>query len=723
MLVGGIAFGLIAGLLAGGRLGNLVEVRLRWMGVIFVAVIVRFGTEAALARDIPLAETLRLPLLVGAYLILLAALWINRRLPGMAIAMVGILSNGAVIAVNGGRMPIWEPSLAAAGLTAADVSSQLHILLRPELSTGFLAALGPLSDVIPIPLPIVQNVASVGDVVISFGLAFFLFATVVRTPTEARVEARERLAAMAPDGLSHAVRLQRAPGSGTGGTGGTGGAGWAGGTGGTGGGGIGGGRGLAGVVRGETGLAAGLAEASVLDRPAMLGGSSPGLAEPSLSPSQFQTYDDAAALSALSAATVALPGQVGGLAVRLRHHPYVRLALDTSFSAIWTSGVISLFGDRIHQVALAVIVFGITKSPVALGFVFVAATLPNLLLGPISGTLVDRWDQKQVLVVSDLLRAAVVVLIPIAAVTNILFAYPLVFLVTSISIFFRPAREAIMPRIVPEDELLTANSANWLAENLADIVGYPLAGLFVTFLGNSLPLAFWIDAVTYLASALLILTVAIPPVQRSAAAVAGGILAEMRVGWRFLRGETVLLANTMQAVVAQFTAGVLLAITLVYVQNVLQRGSYSAPAVYALLEAGIGIGSLVGGFAMGLLGARLGKGRMVIAGYAVYGACVMALGLTGNVAVAIALMVGVGISNMVYIIPSQTLFQQRTPRDMIGRVVGMRFSLVFGSLTLAMAMGGFLAAAFGPAVVILAFGALTCTAGLAGLLVPALRNA
>ena len=694
MLLGGIAVGLVAGLLSGGRLGNLVEVRLRWMGVIFLAVVVRFGTEAALARSIPVAETLRFPLLVGAYLILVAALWINRRLPGMAIALVGILSNGAVIAVNGGRMPIWEPSLTAAGLTAADVSSQLHILLRPELSTGFMAALGPLSDVIPIPLPIVQNVASVGDVVISFGLAFFLFATVVRTPAEAQVEGDERLAAMALDGASHAVRLRRVRGDGGAWTGGTGSR-----------------RGLAGVVRAETGLTAGLAEASILDRPAMLGGSFPGLVEPSLSASQ------------LSAATIALPGQAGGLVGRLRRHPYVRLALDTSFSAIWTSGVISLFGDRIHQVALAVIVFGITKSPVALAFVFVAATLPNLLLGPISGTLVDRWDQKQVLVVSDLLRAAVVILIPIAAVTNILLVYPLVFLVTSISIFFRPAREAIMPRIVPDDELLTANSANWLAENLADIVGYPLAGLFVTFLGNSLPLAFWIDAVTYLVSALLILTVSVPPVLRSAEAVAEGILAEMRVGWRFLRGETVLLANTMQAVVAQFTAGVLLATTLVYVQDVLQRGSYSTAAVYAVLEAGIGVGSLVGGFAMGLLGGRLGKGRMVIAGYAVYGACVMALGLTGNVAVAIALMVGMGVSNMVYVIPSQTLFQQRTPRDMIGRVVGMRFSLVFGSLTLAMATGGFLAAALGPAIVILAFGALTLTAGLAGLLVPALRNA
>ncbi len=124
-----------------------------------------------------------------------------------------------------------------------------------------------------------------------------------------------------------------------------------------------------------------------------------------------------------------------------------------------------------------------------------------------------------------------------------------------------------------------------------------------------------------------------------------------------------------------------------------------------------------------MLGPRLAKGRLIILGYAAYGACIVGLGLTGNVAAALGLAVGVGISNMVYIIPSQTLFQQRTPGDMIGRVVGIRFSLVFASLSVAMALSGFLVDAFGVATVLTAFGASTMLAGLAGLLVPALRDA
>jgi hypothetical protein len=188
VLLGGIALGLIAGLLAGGRLSNLLEVRLRWMAVIFLAVFVRYATEAALSRELPLAETLRVPLLVASYGILLLGTWSNRRLPGMSIAFVGILSNAIVIAVNGGHMPVWAPSLVASGLTPADVSGPLHILLPPTVDAEFLARLGPLADVVPIPLPLVRNVASIGDVVVSLGLGFFLFATVLRTPAQAASE-------------------------------------------------------------------------------------------------------------------------------------------------------------------------------------------------------------------------------------------------------------------------------------------------------------------------------------------------------------------------------------------------------------------------------------------------------------------------------------------------------------------------------------------------------
>ena len=102
MLIVGIILGLVLGLAAGGTLGNLATIRLRSTWLLLVAVVVRYGTEGLLTADVPLVETLRLPLLASAFGFLLVALWANRSYPGLSLAFVGILSNATVIVVNGG---------------------------------------------------------------------------------------------------------------------------------------------------------------------------------------------------------------------------------------------------------------------------------------------------------------------------------------------------------------------------------------------------------------------------------------------------------------------------------------------------------------------------------------------------------------------------------------------------------------------------------------------
>ena len=706
MLIGGVALGLIAGFLLGGDIGNLITNtrRLRWLAVLVLGAIVRFGTEAALNAGVGPVEALRLPLFAFAFGLLLAGCWANRREPGFVIAFVGIAANLVPIILNGGFMPIWSPSLTAAGFTPADVHSAFHTIIGADLDASFLIHGGPLGDVIPIPIPFIQNVASVGDLFLAGGLAFFAFASVVRSVGSGAEDDAERIFGREHGplaGLAGSARLPRTMDAAMRGQG----------------------------VRAETGLAAGVAEASGLQRPLVLGGAGSGLASPALAllPREFDALD--------AERLAGVPG--AAVRTRARQHPYVRLALNGSFSALWVGQLISLFGDRIHQIALAFLVLQVTNSALAVAFVFLAASLPNLVLGPIAGTFVDRWDHQEVMVVSDLLRAAIVMLIPIAAVTNLILVYPLVFVITAVSLFFRPARTAVIPRIVAEDELLTANSATWLGDTLADIVGYPIAGLFVAFLGAALPLAFWIDAGTYMASAVLIGAMAVPPLRARLGGGAvegdGGIatgptrvadfVGELREGWHFLRNETVLLANTIQGAVGQFTLGVLLAITPVYAAEAIARGTIDAKAAYAFLETAVGVGNLIGGFAVGLIGAKLAKGRMVIVGYTAWGLSVTALAIAGQLPIAIGLMVGSGIANMVFIIPSQTLFQERTPPELIGRVVGFRFSLVFGSMTIAMAVAGLLSTILGPALVIGIFGLTTTAAGLAGLLIPAVRDA
>ena len=737
MLIGGIVVGLVLGLLAGGSILNLSSVRLRWVGVLMLGVILRFGTEWLLARGYQIVELLRLPLFAAAFALLLAALWVNRAQPGMRLAFVGILANTIAIIANGGRMPIWIPSLERAGFTVADITSPFHTALAANLDANFFRSAGPLADILPIPFPLVQNVASIGDVFLTVGLAFFLFATVVRGQDE-ELEAEEALHDGGPmTGLAGTTRAPRSVDAALGNQ----------------------------RLRPGTGLASGFAETAGLDRPLVLGGRATGLAGPSgrellgrVPGADGQPVDvwgprqsdgRAIALAPVPSAAGGIPyddpyaeGMRPGIVVgeRVRRHPYVRLALNGSFSALWAGHVISMFGDRIHQVALAFMVLGLTNNAVAVAFVFVAATIPNLLLSPLAGAYVDRWNHRDVMIVSDLLRAAAVLILPIAAVTNVYLVYPLVFLITSFSIFFRPARVAILPRIVRDDELLTANSALWAGETFADVIGYPIAGIFVGFLGSAIALAFWVDAMTYAASAILIASIAVPAVQRrrqssavadspsdvdpAPATIATGVVAEMKEGYRFLRREPVLFGNTIQAAFAQFAIGSLTALTPIFVRDVLGPANHLDPtSTYAFLETSIGVGNLIGGFVIGLVGMRLAKGRMVIGGYVLWGLFLIAFALSGNVLLDFGILFGAGVANMIFVIPSQTLFQERTPPELIGRVIGFRFALVFGSMTLAMAVGGILGAVVGVVPVLVLSGIVTVLAGLAGLLVPEMRDA
>jgi MFS family permease len=737
VLIAGILLGLLLGLWSGGRLSNLATIQLRWVGVLFAAVLVRFGTEIMLNQGVEIVDDLRVPLLASGFGLLLAGLWVNRGYPGLSLAFIGILLNGIVIVVNGGFMPVWASALAAAGFSEQDMSSALHVVL-PGTASDFLLNLLIIGDVFPIPVPYLHNVASLGDLFLTLGLAFFLFAGVVRVPSvlEAHEEAviRERLA-----GLAVTTRIPRTPGATT--------------------------------VAPETGLAPALAETAALERPLVMGSQGAGLASPALAPlpvgvfepesepalADDAAYSTAAASVAGGTATTVLPPIVvprpsPETVARVRRHPYTRLALNGSFSALWAGQLISLFGDRIHTIALAAVVLTLTNSVFASALVFVAATLPNLFLSPVAGTLVDRWDHKEVLVVSDLLRAGLVLLVPIAAVTNVVLVYPLVFLITTVSIFFRPARVAILPQIVLEDELLSANSALWVGETMADIIGWPLAGLFVVSLGNAIPVAFWLDAATYVGSALLLsaivvqarterstanaptdaaidgdasASVADPPVDGRVdveAPVNQGFAGELKAGWRFLRGEPSLLANTLQATVAQLTVGILIALTPAFALTVFGNDSNGWKAVYAFIETSQGIGSLIGGFVIGLVGSRYAKGRMIIFGYALFGFFLFLLSLTGDLGLVLGFAFGSGIANMVFLIPSQTMFQERTPPELMGRVVGFRFALVFGAMTLAMGVGGLLAQVFGVTTIIAVGGLITMAAGLGGMLVPAVRD-
>ncbi len=182
---------------------------------------------------------------------------------------------------------------------------------------------------------------------------------------------------------------------------------------------------------------------------------------------------------------------------------------NRNFSLLWIGQIISLLGDRAHQIALPILVYQMTGSPLKVGMLYAVMGLAWVLLGPIAGALVDRGDRKWTMIIADLLRAGLVFLIPWAATINISLIYLLAFLVTTFSVFFNPARLSVVPDIVRPRELLTANSLYSISETMVDLVGYPLAGLLVTVAGAFL--AFYLDALSFLFSAGLIFLTLIPP--------------------------------------------------------------------------------------------------------------------------------------------------------------------------------------------------------------------
>ena len=298
------------------------------------------------------------------------------------------------------------------------------------------------------------------------------------------------------------------------------------------------------------------------------------------------------------------------------------------------------------------------------------------------------------------------------------------FSVATLGLLFRPAKTAILPDIVEEDHLLAANSASTLNETLADI-GQPIAATIVGALAGLIAAAFVLDSATYVISAFLIWTMVVPRQELEAAEPISvrAILHDMGEGLSFLRRQAELFSNTVVSTVAQIAIGAELVCSFIYAKYVVDQTVLPFPQNYGWMMGSLGLGSVIGGIVIGAVAGRAPKGLMTIAGYVVLGASLVAVGLTTNPYLAIGFFFVGGVANLLWLIPTITLFQQRTPQRLFGRVVSTRQALVYGAMSAATALAGWLSGMIGSNVVFLVAGGLTMAAGLAGLLVPAMRNA
>ena len=648
MFLSVIALALIAGALAGGGLPRLADLRLRWVWVLGLALALRFGAglarEGDIGVDLPLGAAF-----IAAYGLIFVWLWGNWRVPGLQVAAVGIALNTLAVVLNGGQMPIWSAAFTAAGFTPAALSHDpFHFLLTAGTVASFVSQGGIFGDVLPIPIPVIRDVVSIGDTLLAVGI----FWAIVYSMTRAEAPTRA------------AFTLGLRPGD-------------------------------------------PFANAS-----AFPGG-------------QAQAVGSMPALAALGAAASAGTVAAGGIAIPTERpqSPYLALVRNRNFSLLWVGQLISFFGDRVNQVAIGVLVLQ-RATPLDVGIVFAATAVPNVFLGPLAGALVDRWDRRGTMIACDLVRAGLVLLVPLAINVHIGLVYAIALAVATVGLLFRPAKTAIVPLIVDEQRLVTANSASSVNETLADLIGYPVAAAIVAGLAGLIGAAFVLDSATYVVSAVLIWGMLVPRQELNAAPFsARAIWREMAEGWRFLTHQAQLLANTVVSTVAQLAFGAEIVCSLIYAQRVLNQTFLPFPQNYGWLMASLGLGSVVGGVAIGWLAPNAPKGPMTIAGFIGLGASMVAAGLTRSPQIAIGLFFAIGVANMLYLVPTITLFQELTPQRLFGRVVSSRQALTFGAMAISMGAAGYLTGVLGAAEVLMLGGGLIAVAGLGGLLVPAMRGA
>jgi MFS family permease len=359
---------------------------------------------------------------------------------------------------------------------------------------------------------------------------------------------------------------------------------------------------------------------------------------------------------------------------------------NSNYRSLWVGEVISLFGDWFNLIASAALISNLTESGLAVGLLFVIRMLAPFLASPPAGIAADRFNRKRLLILSDISRAVVVIgFLFVRDAGDVWLLYSLTAIQMAISGIFYPARNAILPDIVNNDELGAANalsSATWsVMAALGAAVGGVVAGQWGIY-----P-AFIIDAATFLLSALVISRITYHPPAK--ASIVGGSLQSAYTqyieGISYLaKNKDVFIIATQKGAIALTVGGIMTIVQVALAEQVYvigEGGGTSLGIFFTVLGIGTGVGPI---FARRFTGDRERSLRIFLAlAYAItILGLVISAPLVGFAIVLVGLFlraVGVGI-NWVF---STQLLLQLVPNRILGRV----FSTEFAIFTLASAMG------------------------------------
>jgi MFS family permease len=378
----------------------------------------------------------------------------------------------------------------------------------------------------------------------------------------------------------------------------------------------------------------------------------------------------------------------------LRRTPDLRLLLG--------AGLVSMTGDWLLGTGLAYAVYSLTGSTLASAAALLSAFVPQVVLGSVAGVFVDRWDRKRTMVATNLLLAlGLLPLLLVSGVHQIWLIYVVLAVQSCIEVFFAPAEQAFLPRIVADDDLVVANGLNGQARYLARLAGSGLGGVLAAVGGvRAIAVA---DAVTFALAAVLVLRIATPgraattvePDESAEDLVRGRVatlVEEWRDGFRTTVSNRVVRTLVIMLLITSLGEGIMGTLFAPYVRHVL----HGSGQVYGVITGVQAIGGLVGGVMVATMADRWSPVTMVWLGSILFGLVDLAIFLYPLVWVnpwpAAAGMILVGLPGAVVVAGTMTLFQRNTTDDHRGRVFSLitlaeAVSVVVGS-TIAGLLGG-----------------------------------
>ena len=339
----------------------------------------------------------------------------------------------------------------------------------------------------------------------------------------------------------------------------------------------------------------------------------------------------------------------------------------------------SIVGDWAYAIAVAVYAYD-QGGPAAVGLLGVVRYLSMALVLPLASTLADLYPRKRVMLVSDVVRAALVLVAAgvIAADGPPLAVYGLAIVTALVGACFRPAQAALLPGLARNPgELTAANVASSTIESVGFFLGPALGGLLLAV--ADIQTVYVVNAATFLWSAAIIVGLRAPPVTRaeeSADDDRGTLLSNTGAGFRAILGNRDLRLVIGVYCAQTVVAGASLVFVIALALDLLDLGRSGV----GYLDAVMGIGGLVGGFLALLL---VQRGRLALdfgVGVLLWSAPLLAIAAWPSVGVAAAAMALIGVGNSLVDINAYTILQRTVPDEVMGRVFGAMESAIIGAM-------------------------------------------